>query len=440
MERNQLLVIGVFVVLAFIVGYFFGSETIGFVIFDYDFEGDLDVIFSNNSNFEGNYSELFLNDTVYFSVLTKIPQNKTYSVRISGPNYEKAMSSTASNKTFQIFWFEPEEKGLWKISVDYENRTFSKTLVVSKKSITQSTISKTQDITANDFAWFSETIEVMNDFSGQDYDLGIQGFNVSVYDYEHNLVSNSSKVFAGKGITTFFVEYSKEPPTTLEVVNATGKYILVSNPENYSKFRIRTEMSCNEPRLFSEKELTNEINYRFNYGNSSLEWVCFGEKWFLLTCKNWTFQKPQKEAIMFQPIVGKPVKWIKNVSGDNPVFNISREALNLTISKIVNNSRVMVLTEKVKQVGFEKTIEDSGDFEIEYFTEAPQKIEKKISQFKKQVTIFAPDRLNYSDVVSFANITEITSRERDIHLYWLVDGKRKEHSFTSNDTNGKWAD
>ena len=160
-------------------------------------------------------------------------------------------------------------------------------------------------------------------------------------------------------------------------------------------------------------------------------------------------------------IVGKPVKWMKNISLDNPenvLIELPGDAENISVIKIRDRIETVVLTGNIisgkisadiklekEELGFVKffkkifstitgrvvdspienqTIEvalqeNATEYLIEYYTDAPVAIEENIF-VGKEIVVSAPDNLNYEDVVAFANIEEKynLSEAGKIKLYW----------------------
>ena len=64
--------------------------------------------------------------------------------------------------------------------------------------------------------------------------------------------------------------------------------------------------------------------------------------------------------------------------------------------------------------------DNSSDYVIEYYTDAPYAVEEEKS-YGKKVTIYGPEGLNYTDVLSFTNISEVYSLEQKerIKIFWV---------------------
>ena len=74
------------------------------------------------------------------------------------------------------------------------------------------------------------------------------------------------------------------------------------------------------------------------------------------------------------------------------------------------------------------------EIEIEYYTEAPLAVEENISDFKKIITISAPDELAYTDILAYTNLpTE--AHAQSVHLYRLFNDSKEEVEIDKYDKN-----
>ncbi|MCW8965909.1 MAG: DUF2341 domain-containing protein, partial [Candidatus Pacearchaeota archaeon] len=80
----------------------------------------------------------------------------------------------------------------------------------------------------------------------------------------------------------------------------------------------------------------------------------------------------------------------------------------------------------------------SDDFEIEYYTEAPQKKEKIIDNLKKEVVVSASDYLGYENVLSFTEVEEVLKMEEknSIKIYWKEEGQYLDFEVYDKDADG----
>src|SRR3989344_3410636 len=176
-------------------------------------------------------------------------------------------------------------------------------------------------------------------------------------------------------------------------------------------------------------------------------------------------------------VVGQRVKWTRNVSlevAENITIELEKGAENISVTKIENgveSEAIATITggviseergEKKRLIGkirglfgvtgravqetnvsaesvVEVALNDSATrYIIEYWTEAPQAFEEEMANGKK-VIVSAPDELNYTDVLSFTNISESykVGEESKIKIYWR-EGKSYV-AFDAYDMNGNGA-
>ncbi len=84
------------------------------------------------------------------------------------------------------------------------------------------------------------------------------------------------------------------------------------------------------------------------------------------------------------------------------------------------NSTELVIEEEVEEI------------EIEYYTEAPQVLEKEISSYKKQITVYSD--VHYENILAYTNIKEAT--KDSIKLYRITQGIREQVQIINyTDTN-----
>jgi len=186
--------------------------------------------------------------------------------------------------------------------------------------------------------------------------------------------------------------------------------------------------------------------------------------------------KTQRDQIR----LGEPVRWSKNITLDTPEnvsIELPSEAGNISVRKVefgsekevdsisiisgnavndgaIKSSRHSIL-EKLLSMLTGRAIQDINDSEssvnaiqislsdnatdyvIEYETPAPIAIEKKISR-GKEVIISGPDKLNYTDVLSFTNIDEFydISEQDQIKIYWVENRSFVNFDAYDTDENG----
>ena len=184
--------------------------------------------------------------------------------------------------------------------------------------------------------------------------------------------------------------------------------------------------------------------------------------------------------------LGQPVKWVKNISVENTdnsssgevKVELPKQAENIEVNKIDNGEEVRadanilaVTASAISELDSKKGIfswlnslsnfitgnvvesnnetesnqsiqvvlQDGADFyTIEYETPAPTSTEKEIEN-GKEVVISAPSELNYTDVLSYTNISETLNvgQERKIRVYWVEEKSYVPFDAYDSDANGK---
>ncbi len=159
-----------------------------------------------------------------------------------------------------------------------------------------------------------------------------------------------------------------------------------------------------------------------------------------------------------QAEVGKPVKWVKEVSAINlgpspkPVIfslDIPLESTNIvikekrsgnTVSKELKVKEIKDKKEKkAKRISFQHTLEPEyiAEFEIEFETESPKLEEKQAVtdiRYTKEIVIKSNASVHYKNVMAFTDIAE--APQNMIKLYHVVNGTRTEVQIdVYNDTN-----
>ena len=189
--------------------------------------------------------------------------------------------------------------------------------------------------------------------------------------------------------------------------------------------------------------------------------------------------KPAKEeTIQVFAEIGKPVKWVKKVklneTAEKMTVNVTKGAKNISVKKKINNISYDVDKRRVKIIdnetirdleeyntgvtgavtgglfgkGFfsrwlsrgitgaavtevknasvnltgknvsQVVIDEEGEeYEVEYYTDAPQAFEKNISRVKKQLVITS--KIPYQNILSYMEINEAPSDA--VRLYWYVN-------------------
>ncbi|MCU0642429.1 MAG: hypothetical protein MUF61_02525, partial [archaeon] len=178
--------------------------------------------------------------------------------------------------------------------------------------------------------------------------------------------------------------------------------------------------------------------------------------------------------------LGERVKWTKNVTletSENVAINLPAEAENITVRAIEQDELVEIdanivritgevsaeidLSKEPRFIRWLKKIfsrftgrvveevnttdsiiveleENATDYTIEYYTEAPQAFEQE-TPAGKRVVISGPEELNYTDIVSFANIAEKVNvgQEGSIRIRWVEQNVNVGFEAYDLDGNGK---
>ncbi len=146
--------------------------------------------------------------------------------------------------------------------------------------------------------------------------------------------------------------------------------------------------------------------------------------------------------------VGRPVRWIINISTDieNLSVELPAEAENISISRIEKGTikkANAAIKESAKKKSKELAVnmaaaelhENVSEYSIEYYTEAPVSEERQTKR-GKIVRVSAPDHLNYTDVIASAAIDEMlsVSQEGGIKILWVENNSYL--NFNASDSDG----
>jgi len=169
--------------------------------------------------------------------------------------------------------------------------------------------------------------------------------------------------------------------------------------------------------------------------------------------------------------VGERVRWTQNITLEVPedvAIELPKQAQDVVVKKIddekaeeIEGSAVEITGDIVysepeeTRVGITGLVvdEEQGDisggievllnesvteYSVEYYTDAPQAFEQETG-FGKRVVISGPDELNYTDVLSFANISEVldVGEEGKIRIHWVENDSYVEFDAYDIDGNGK---
>ena len=172
----------------------------------------------------------------------------------------------------------------------------------------------------------------------------------------------------------------------------------------------------------------------------------------------------------YQAVIGKPVKWKKHISLEEPknlTVKLPGNSKNINIKKVEENKSNLPTPLKITgqviggesegflsrlfkkifrltggAIGTEETQEEievelddtATEYEIEYETPAPEAFEEAITNGKK-ITIIGPENLHYENILAFVDLPKESSKN-NIRLYRTTSGIREQLQITNyDDTN-----
>ncbi|MBU0958227.1 MAG: LamG domain-containing protein, partial [Nanoarchaeota archaeon] len=245
----------------------------------------------------------------------------------------------------------------------------------------------------------------------------------------------------------------------LSVYFANAESYNVSLMENISVEILESEMKFVPDVDFVGRRVGKIFGYK---GNESVESNIFSVS---VIDSNYS-----ENTIQFDAEIRKPVKWRKIVKlGEPSNLNIQlhKSSENITVNKIVGEIVEKISDESVSitaqvisgdvtaeleieeepgiirffknlfsgignfitgraiEVIEEETVvnveitENSSEYEIEYYTVAPEAYERNVSENKKEIVVTAPDELNYTNVLTYTTVREVLDSEKRIKLYWI---------------------
>ncbi|MBI2631622.1 right-handed parallel beta-helix repeat-containing protein, partial [Candidatus Pacearchaeota archaeon] len=141
--------------------------------------------------------------------------------------------------------------------------------------------------------------------------------------------------------------------------------------------------------------------------------------------------------------INQKVKWKKRIdstTSENLSIEIPNLAENITIYKIMKSidKENLITEENTDKKSLDIEISDENDaYEIEYETPAPEIKEEDFARGRKIVHVSAPDELNYTDILSFTNISEIIKigEENKIKLKWVENNSLIDFVAIDTDNN-----
>ena len=171
--------------------------------------------------------------------------------------------------------------------------------------------------------------------------------------------------------------------------------------------------------------------------------------------------------------LNEKVKWVVNVSlemPENVTIEIPKTAENVSVKKVDEEGNEKIIGEisdygdienysKKEHLGitgmvsseieeenkktdeeYENVVlnENATNYVVEYYTEEPKAIEEELPRGKR-VVIYTLNELNYSDVLSYTNVSEIVDvgNEEKIKLYWVENKSYIDFDAYDLNENGK---
>ena len=141
------------------------------------------------------------------------------------------------------------------------------------------------------------------------------------------------------------------------------------------------------------------------------------------------------QTIQFSAILDEPVRWKKIVRSEGQKrvkLKLPKNSENVIIKTDTGLGNVISSVETEEDLEIE--VEEEGDYDVEYVTEAPFAIEKEISQGKEEITIVGPEEIHYTDVLAFKRLSEEVPSEA-VTLFWITESGKKEVEVDKYDLN-----
>lgn len=139
--------------------------------------------------------------------------------------------------------------------------------------------------------------------------------------------------------------------------------------------------------------------------------------------------------------INKPVRWTKKVKYDlsqpGTALNISINAENVSVYKKKGKKFVPVqdINIRINQTDYTEItiLEETDEFEVEYYTPAPEIIEENISAQSKKIIVTSEE--HYTDILTYTSLPS-EARPEFVHLYWVVNDTMIEvPDIAKNDTD-----
>jgi hypothetical protein len=247
------------------------------------------------------------------------------------------------------------------------------------------------------------------------------------------LISNSSAItksqyLLGEKVKIDLEEYKDyklkiTTPYTVIIKKGSGG-VFIFKPEEAGSYKVEIKDES-KTELFEfevTKEKENTQTEKTEYSEYDDEEFQIQETQLTPEEINESEENPEEE---FQITIGKPVRQIEKLNTEDEELRhkIPKKSENITVSQngekitheVGNKLAILELFSGEKEIIVKNT---SGEIEIEYYTQAPESKEKKISDRKKQITISSD--LHYENVLTYTSINETLELENkdSIRIYW----------------------
>ncbi|MBD3253418.1 hypothetical protein GF386_06805, partial [Candidatus Pacearchaeota archaeon] len=150
-------------------------------------------------------------------------------------------------------------------------------------------------------------------------------------------------------------------------------------------------------------------------------------------------QTCENKIIEDKIIIGKPVRWKNkfNIAGSTrrTKFDIP-DSNNISVYKLGINGREKIRDFSVRNYSDYLSVilnDVQGNIEIEYYTEAPKKQERIISNTRKEVKVYSD--IEYENVTAFTEINEMTKDKSAINVYWKEEDRYLDFEAFDMDNN-----
>ncbi|MFH1290479.1 MAG: Ig-like domain-containing protein, partial [Nanoarchaeota archaeon] len=197
--------------------------------------------------------------------------------------------------------------------------------------------------------------------------------------------------------------------------------VILFKPEEVGSYSVRVQ-SGGEEESYSFEVVSSESKLYDSIGDDVLDEL-----------------KKRSGKTEGQVVINERVKWKKiftsNGTGSSAVIP---ESEDVSVFKVSENGKEEVDFEVSKNENNEMSLvfSEDGEFEIEYYTGAPMKSERVISERVKEVKVFSPDELHYENVLSYAEIPERVKSPELIKIHWKEENVYLDFEAFDKDGNG----